>query len=282
MGTIPEGTPEDVDRAARAAADAFVTWSTTSREERAKTLERVQEALTARTQDIATLISQEVGMPFTLSNLVQVGLPVMSFAAAAAARHRVPLRGGGRQLPHRPRARRRRGRHHAVELPVAPDRGQGRTGSRRGVHGRAQAERGGAAQRLHPGRDPRRHRLAPGGLQPRDRCRSRRGRGHRLPPPRRHGVVHGVDACGQAGDAVGVRRRQARRPGARRQVAERDPRGRRSLRGGAGGRGRLLHQLGADLLCAHAHAGPSVTPRRGRGARRAGSREIQAGRPLRR
>src|SRR6202140_2939345 len=69
IGTIPEGTPEDVDRAARAAADAFGQWSTTSREERAKTLERVQEALTARTQDIATLISQEVGMPFTLSNL---------------------------------------------------------------------------------------------------------------------------------------------------------------------------------------------------------------------
>jgi len=83
IGTIPEGTPEDVDRAARCAADAFGEWSATSREERSKTLERVQEALTARTTEIATLISQEVGMPFTLSNLIQVGLPVMSFAAAA-------------------------------------------------------------------------------------------------------------------------------------------------------------------------------------------------------
>src|SRR5580658_5368741 len=83
IGTIPAGTPEDVDRAARCAADAFAEWSTTSREERSKTLERVQEALTARTTEIATLISQEVGMPFTLSNLIQVGLPVMSFSAAA-------------------------------------------------------------------------------------------------------------------------------------------------------------------------------------------------------
>ena len=83
MGTIPEGTPEDVDRAVRAAADAFATWSTTSRDERAKTLARVQELLTDRTAEIATLISQEVGMPFTLSNLVQVGLPVMSFATAS-------------------------------------------------------------------------------------------------------------------------------------------------------------------------------------------------------
>jgi len=83
IGTIPEGTPEDVDRAARCAADAFPEWSATSRDERAKILARVQEALSARTEEIATLISQEVGMPFTLSNLIQVGLPVMSFAAAA-------------------------------------------------------------------------------------------------------------------------------------------------------------------------------------------------------
>jgi acyl-CoA reductase-like NAD-dependent aldehyde dehydrogenase len=83
MGTIPEGTPEDVDRAARAASDAFTEWSKTSVDERSKTLARVQEALAARTPDIATLITQEVGMPFTLSNLIQVGLPVMSFATAS-------------------------------------------------------------------------------------------------------------------------------------------------------------------------------------------------------
>jgi acyl-CoA reductase-like NAD-dependent aldehyde dehydrogenase len=83
IGTIPEGTPEDVDRAARAAADAFPAWAASSRDERAKILVRVQEALTDRTAEIATLISQEVGMPFTLSNLIQVGLPVMSFSTAA-------------------------------------------------------------------------------------------------------------------------------------------------------------------------------------------------------
>ena len=47
IGTIPEGTPEDVDRAVRAAADAFGAWSATSVEERAKTLARVAEALSA-------------------------------------------------------------------------------------------------------------------------------------------------------------------------------------------------------------------------------------------
>ncbi|MGH9028378.1 MAG: aldehyde dehydrogenase family protein [Acidimicrobiales bacterium] len=83
IGTIPEGTPEDVDRAARAASEAFEQWSATSVDERSKMLARIQEALAARTTDIATLISKEVGMPFTLSNLIQVGLPVMSFANAA-------------------------------------------------------------------------------------------------------------------------------------------------------------------------------------------------------
>ncbi|MHB8682553.1 MAG: aldehyde dehydrogenase family protein [Acidimicrobiales bacterium] len=83
IGKIPEGTAEDVDKAVAAAAAAFPQWSTTSPDERSKTLLRVQEALAARTPDIATLISQELGMPFTLSNLIQVGLPVMNFANAA-------------------------------------------------------------------------------------------------------------------------------------------------------------------------------------------------------
>ena len=38
MGTIPEGTPEDVDRAAEAAAAAFPAWSATSADERGKIL----------------------------------------------------------------------------------------------------------------------------------------------------------------------------------------------------------------------------------------------------
>ncbi len=84
MGTVPEGTPEDVDAAARAAAAAFGDWSATSVEERSKLLGRVQEALAARMDEIATLISREVGMPMTLSGMIQVGLPLMSFATNAA------------------------------------------------------------------------------------------------------------------------------------------------------------------------------------------------------
>ena len=84
MGTIPNGSPEDVDAAARAAADAFYSWSTTSVDERAKTLTRISEGLAARTDEIAALIAREVGMPLTLSNMIQVGLPMMSFSNTAA------------------------------------------------------------------------------------------------------------------------------------------------------------------------------------------------------
>jgi len=85
MATIPDGTAEDVDKAVQAAAAAFPAWSATSREERAKVLTRIGEALAARTDEIAAIISHEVGMPMTLSGAIQVGLPAGAFADAAKA-----------------------------------------------------------------------------------------------------------------------------------------------------------------------------------------------------
>jgi len=89
MGTIPECTAEDVDVAVKAAADAFPSWSTTSVEERSKALSRISEALMARTDEIAALISREVGMPLSLSSMIQVGLPVMSFVNSASLLHQI-------------------------------------------------------------------------------------------------------------------------------------------------------------------------------------------------
>ncbi len=83
LATVPEGTPEDVDRAVAAAAAAFPGWSTTSVEERAKLVGRVAEALGAQTDEIADLIAHEVGMPLALAKLIQVGLPTGAFADAA-------------------------------------------------------------------------------------------------------------------------------------------------------------------------------------------------------
>jgi aldehyde dehydrogenase (NAD+) len=84
MGRIPEGTPEDVDRAVTAAREAFESWSQTSREERAGYLEAIAAGLGARAEEIAATISQELGMPIKLSQQIQAGLPTMSFASMPA------------------------------------------------------------------------------------------------------------------------------------------------------------------------------------------------------
>ncbi len=75
MGSIPEGTASDVDKAVAAAKAAFETWSTTPVEERQKYLVRLNETLQARSADIASTIAEEVGMPITWSTMIQAGLP---------------------------------------------------------------------------------------------------------------------------------------------------------------------------------------------------------------
>jgi aldehyde dehydrogenase (NAD+) len=77
MGRVPEGAPEDVDKAVAAAKTAFATWSSTPVEERAKYLQRLQEGLQARMDDIAQTITGEVGMPLVFSQMIQAGLPAM-------------------------------------------------------------------------------------------------------------------------------------------------------------------------------------------------------------
>ncbi|MGI8751384.1 MAG: aldehyde dehydrogenase family protein [Acidimicrobiales bacterium] len=80
MGTIPEGTPEDVDKAVAAARVAFGGWSATPPDERAKFCARIADGLSARMDEVATLVSQEVGMVKGLSKVIQVGLPYNSFS----------------------------------------------------------------------------------------------------------------------------------------------------------------------------------------------------------
>jgi acyl-CoA reductase-like NAD-dependent aldehyde dehydrogenase len=83
MGRIPDGTAEDVDRAVKAARAAFPGWADTSREERGKYLQRITEGLAARMEDIAGVVAGEVGMPLTLSRMIQAGLPTMTFGSMA-------------------------------------------------------------------------------------------------------------------------------------------------------------------------------------------------------
>src|SRR5436190_18331135 len=81
MGRIPQGTPEDVDRAVTAARRAFETWSQTPMAERAERLRAIAAGLAARADEIAATIAQELGMPIGLSKAIQAGLPTMTFTS---------------------------------------------------------------------------------------------------------------------------------------------------------------------------------------------------------
>jgi acyl-CoA reductase-like NAD-dependent aldehyde dehydrogenase len=81
IGSVPDGTPKDVDRAVAAAREAFETWSQTTVDERAEWMGRIAQALGERMEEIAALIAREVGMPVKLSHMIQAGLPTMSFGS---------------------------------------------------------------------------------------------------------------------------------------------------------------------------------------------------------
>ena len=84
MATIPEGTAADVAMAAAAAKAAFVSWSSRPASERAAYMNTIAAALGARMDEISSAISRETGMVKPLSQIIQVGLPMNSFARAAA------------------------------------------------------------------------------------------------------------------------------------------------------------------------------------------------------
>jgi aldehyde dehydrogenase (NAD+) len=83
MGRVPAGDASDVDRAVKAARAAFDGWSRTAPAERAAYLQKIQAGLGARMQEIAETVAREVGMPLSLSQMIQAGLPTMHFGTYA-------------------------------------------------------------------------------------------------------------------------------------------------------------------------------------------------------
>ena len=78
IGSVPEGTPEDVHRAVGAARSAFDNgWSETPVQERAEWLRKLANALKERSDRIANIIAQEVGSPLSMATSIQAGLPVL-------------------------------------------------------------------------------------------------------------------------------------------------------------------------------------------------------------
>jgi len=76
VGEIPLGGAADVDLAVRAAAEAFPAWAGLSPQERARQLRKIHSGLADRAEEIAALITAEMGMPIKLSQRIQAGLPI--------------------------------------------------------------------------------------------------------------------------------------------------------------------------------------------------------------
>ncbi len=75
VGTTPEGTAADMDLAVAAARSALETgpWVDMSAADRAAIMRRLHELLLERSEDLANLITAEVGAPILFSHFGQVG-----------------------------------------------------------------------------------------------------------------------------------------------------------------------------------------------------------------
>ena len=81
IGRVPEGSAADADRAVLAARAAFDSWSRTSPYERARLAGAIGDRLSERADELAVLFTTELGMPLTLSRMIQAGLPSVTFSS---------------------------------------------------------------------------------------------------------------------------------------------------------------------------------------------------------
>ncbi|MEY3518144.1 MAG: hypothetical protein RLZ89_1004 [Pseudomonadota bacterium] len=83
MATVTQGTAEEAAQAVLAARAAFPAWSALSVEERCVYIDKIVAGLKARTDEMATAIAREVGMPIKLAKMIQVGGPIFNWGNAA-------------------------------------------------------------------------------------------------------------------------------------------------------------------------------------------------------
>ncbi|MEV4470979.1 aldehyde dehydrogenase [Nonomuraea salmonea] len=78
VGRVPDGTPQDMDRAVAAARQAFDhgPWPRMTFAERAEVIGRLAAIYNERQGEMAQLITEEMGSPITFSNLAQAPQPL--------------------------------------------------------------------------------------------------------------------------------------------------------------------------------------------------------------
>jgi aldehyde dehydrogenase (NAD+) len=81
-GHISLGSSLDVDRAVKAAREAFKTFSQTSRKERIDLLDRIVAEFKNRQEDMAKAITEEMGAPVWLAQRAQAAVGPAHFTTA--------------------------------------------------------------------------------------------------------------------------------------------------------------------------------------------------------
>jgi betaine-aldehyde dehydrogenase len=281
IAQVAAGTPADVDRAVAAARRALPAWSARPPGERADYLEKAHEALVARTDEIAALISRDMGMPLRDAASVQVGLPAFNLANfARLARSftfdgpevgnslivREPIGVVGCITPWNFPL-------HQIVLKVAAALAAGCTVVVKPTEVAPLAGHALASIFDDVGLPAGVSTCSAGSARWSAR-RWRRIRG-------RHGVVHRLHPGREAGRGGGGRDGQAGRSGARREVGQRAARRCRLRAGGSRRPGQVLHQFRSDLLGADPDAGAGRPAGRGGADRRPGGRQVPARRSVR-
>lgn len=75
IGSVPDGTIQDTDLAVEAAKNAFDSWSKSPIQERIRILHALSESFKERSEELAEIITSEVGTPIEYSRIAMVGTP---------------------------------------------------------------------------------------------------------------------------------------------------------------------------------------------------------------
>ena len=282
FATIPAGTPADIDRAVQAASRAFPGWAATSAKDRGAYLQKMAEGLQARAGEIADVISHEVGMPRSLTETFQVGLPIGEFAdnASRAASYnwqeeignslviKEPVGVVGAITPWNFPL-------YQIVLKVAPALAAGCTVVLKPSEV-APINAFILAEIIHEVGLPKGVFNLVTGLGPVV------GEAMARPPAGRQGLLHRLDASGQARHGALRAEHQEGVAGNGWEVGEHHLGGRRPGGSGPGRRVRLLLELGPGLLSPDAHAGAAFEIGGGRAAGGDRGGRFRSGRPFRR
>lgn len=85
VGAVPAGDAVDVDRAVAAARAAFAAWSATSMERRIAVIEALAALLDRDRDNLAAILTSEMGSPIAFARQAQVGVAIADLHALVAA-----------------------------------------------------------------------------------------------------------------------------------------------------------------------------------------------------